>query len=58
MLSARNDAYLDHVAAGAGPKIALHQDLDDAAGIAACWGDVMASMHKAMGFVGVVNRAR
>ncbi len=53
--AARNDAYLDYVAAGTGPKIALHQDLDDAAGIAACWGDVMATMHKAMGCVGVVT---
>ncbi len=53
--SARNDAYLDYVAAGTGPKIALHQDLDDGAGIAACWGDVMATMHKALGCVGVVT---
>ena len=55
VLRARNDAYLDYVAAGPAPKIALHQDLDDVAGIAACWGDVMATMHKAMGFVGVVT---
>ena len=54
-LSARNEAYLDYVAAGAGPKIALHEDLDGEVGIAACWGDVMATMHKAMGFAGVVT---
>ena len=53
--AAAGEAYLDYVATGEGPKIALHQDLDDAHGIAACWGDVMATMHQAMGFVGVVT---
>ena len=53
--AARNKAYYDYVADGAGPKIALYQDMDGDAGIAACWGDVMATMHQGMGFVGVVT---
>ena len=54
-LTARRFAYFDYVNAGDGPKIAVHQDLDGDEGIAACWGDVMANLHKAMGCVGVVT---
>lgn len=54
-LKARGDAYYSYACDGEGPKVALHQDMDGEAGIAACWGDVMSTMHKGMGFVGVVT---
>ena len=54
-LKARRVAYYDHVAAGEGPQICIHQDMDGAHGIAACWGDVMANVHLSLGVVGVVT---
>jgi regulator of RNase E activity RraA len=54
-LKARRLAYYDYINAGDGPKICVHQDLDDEAGIAACWGDVVANLHYGMGCVGVVT---
>jgi len=52
---ARRVAYYDYVEAGDGPKICVHQDMDGPNGIAACWGDVMANVHKSIGMVGVVT---
>ncbi len=54
-LKARQLAYYDYVNAGDAPKICVHPDLDGEAGIAACWGDVMANLHHGMGCVGVVT---
>jgi regulator of RNase E activity RraA len=54
-LQARHLAYYDYINAGDAPKICVHQDLDGEAGIAACWGDVMANLHYGMGCVGVVT---
>jgi regulator of RNase E activity RraA len=51
-----NDAYLDYVGAGRGPKIAVVQDLDGAQrGRGALWGEVNTTMHQALGCVGVVT---
>jgi regulator of RNase E activity RraA len=48
--------YLDYVAAGPGPKIAVVQDVDDnQRGRGAFWGEVNTTMHKALGCVGVVT---
>ncbi len=55
VLQARRLAYYDYINAGDSPKICVHQDLDGEAGIAACWGDVMANLHLGMGCVGVVT---
>lgn len=54
-LKARRIAYYDYVAEGDAPKICIHQDMDGEAGIAACWGDVMANVHKSLGVTGVVT---
>ncbi|MCA8928729.1 MAG: RraA family protein [Alphaproteobacteria bacterium] len=54
-LKARRLAWYDHVAGDEGPQIAVHQDLDAAHGLAACWGDVMATVHLSLGVVGVVT---
>jgi len=54
-LKARRLAYFDYVNEGTGPKICVHQDLDGEAGIAACWGDVMANIHYGMDCVGVLT---
>ena len=54
-LNARRIAYYDYVAAGGNPQICVHQDMDGPRGLAACWGDVMANVHKSLGVVGVVT---
>lgn len=54
-LKARQSAYYDYIQAGDAPKIVVHQDLDGEHGVAACWGDVMANIHKAMGAAGVLT---
>ena len=54
-LEARRLAYYDYVNSGDRPKICVHQDLDGDAGIAACWGDVMANLHLGLGCVGVLT---
>jgi regulator of RNase E activity RraA len=54
-LKSRRLAYFEYVDAGDGPKICVHQDLDGAGGIAACWGDVMANIHLGMGCVGALT---
>ncbi len=54
-LNARRIAYYDYVAEGDAPKICVHQDMDGDAGIAACWGDVMANVHQSLSVTGVVT---
>lgn len=54
-LKDRRVAYYDYVAESEGPTICIHQDMDGPAGIAACWGDVMANVHFSLGVVGVVT---
>lgn len=54
-LKQRRIAYYDYVAMNEGPQICVHQDMDAPHGIAACWGDVMANVHKSLGVVGVVT---
>lgn len=54
-LKARRLAWYDHVADCDAPQIAVHQVLDAGHGLAACWGDVMATVHKSLGVVGVVT---
>jgi regulator of RNase E activity RraA len=55
--SDRLDAdYLDYVASGPGPRIAVVQDLDgNHRGRGALWGEVNSTMHKALGCLGVVT---
>ena len=51
-----NNDYLDYVAAGPNPKIAVVQDLDgNQRGRGALWGEVNTTMHKALGCLGVVT---
>jgi regulator of RNase E activity RraA len=51
-----NNGYLDYVAAGAAPKIAIVQDLDgNQRGRGALWGEINTTMHKALGCLGVVT---
>lgn len=54
-MKTRRVAYYDYVAEGDELKICIHQDMDGDGGIAACWGDVMANVHKSIGMVGVLT---
>ena len=54
-LNQRRLAYYDYIATNEGPQICIHQDVDGIHGIAACWGDVMANVHKSLGVVGGVT---
>jgi regulator of RNase E activity RraA len=54
-LRERRFDYFGYVRTGDGPKIVVMQDLDGDAGLGACWGDVMANLHVAMGVAGVVT---
>ena len=49
------DAYIDHVAHGAEPKISVVQDLDEHPGYGSLWGEVFTAVHKALGVRGVVT---
>ena len=51
----RSTDYLRYVAAQAGPKIAVGQDLDEPAGLGAQFGEVNATIHKKLGCVGHVT---
>jgi regulator of RNase E activity RraA len=51
-----NADYLDYVAAGPNPKIAVVQDLDGSQrGRGALWGEINTTMHKVLGCLGVVT---
>ena len=54
-LTERRLDYFGYVATGRLPKIVVARDLDGDAGIAASWGDVMATLHRAFGVRGVVT---
>ena len=47
--------YLRYVAAQAGPKIAVGEDLDDPPGLGAQFGEVTATIHKKLGCVGHIT---
>jgi len=47
--------YLRYVAAQPGPKVAVGQDLDDAPGVGAQFGEVNATIHQKLGCVGHVT---
>jgi regulator of RNase E activity RraA len=47
--------YLDYVAAGPQPSIAVIQDLDDIVGFGAFWGEVQSNVHKALGCLGTIT---
>jgi 4-hydroxy-4-methyl-2-oxoglutarate aldolase len=47
--------YLRYVAAQAGPKVAVGQDLDDPPGLGAQFGEVNATIHKRLGCVGHIT---
>jgi regulator of RNase E activity RraA len=50
------ESYLDYVAQGPGPKIAVVQDLDDRhRGRGAMWGEVNTTIHKVLGCVGAIT---
>ncbi len=48
-------AYYEYVAQGAGPTIAVLQDLDPEPGFGAFWGEVNSTIHKALGCLGAVT---
>ncbi len=48
-------AYYRHVAEGAGPTIAIIQDLDPEPGFGAFWGEVNTAVHKGLGVLGCVT---
>jgi regulator of RNase E activity RraA len=48
-------AYIDYVAQGPAPRIAVVQDLDDQPGRGAFWGEVNSAVHKALGCLGTVT---
>ncbi len=50
-----NADYLRYVAAQAGPKIAVGQDLDDPPGLGAQFGEVNATIHQKLGCVGHIT---
>ncbi len=50
-----NADYLRYVAAQAGPKIAVGQDLDDPPGLGAQFGEVNATIHRKLGCVGHIT---
>lgn len=54
-LRARRFDYFGYVGTGDAPKIVVMQDLDGDDGLGACWGDVMANLHIALGVTGVVT---
>ena len=47
--------YLDHVAAGRRPTIAVIQDLDPEPGFGAFWGEVNSAVHSALGCIGTIT---
>lgn len=47
--------YLDHVAAGPHPTIAIIQDMDLEPGFGAFWGEVNSAVHSALGCIGTVT---
>jgi regulator of RNase E activity RraA len=47
--------YLDHVAAGTHPTIAVIQDLDPEPGFGAFWGEVNSAVHSALGCIGTIT---
>ncbi len=47
--------YLDHVAAGPCPTIAVVQDLDHEPGFGAFWGEVNTAVHSALGCIGTIT---
>src|SRR4051812_7961264 len=51
----RSSDYLRYVAAQAGPKIAVGQDLDNPPGLGAQFGEVNATIHKTLGCVGHIT---
>ncbi len=48
-------AYYEYVAQGDGPTISVIQDLDNAPGIGAFWGEVNTNIHWGLGCVGAVT---
>jgi 4-hydroxy-4-methyl-2-oxoglutarate aldolase len=51
----RTAEYLRYVAAQPGPKVAVGQDLDDPCGLGAQFGEVNATVHRALGCVGHIT---
>lgn len=47
--------YLDHLAAGSHPTIAIIQDIDPEPGFGAFWGEVNTAVHSALGCIGTVT---
>jgi regulator of RNase E activity RraA len=47
--------YLDYVAAAPQPSIVVIQDLDDAVGFGAFWGEVQTNVHQALGCLGTIT---
>ncbi len=47
--------YLDHVAKGPHPTIAIIQDLDSEPGFGAFWGEVNSAVHSALGCIGTIT---
>ena len=47
--------YIDHVAAGPNPTIAVIQDLDPEPGFGAFWGEVNSAVHAALGCIGTIT---
>lgn len=47
--------YWEHVASIPGPRIAVVQDIDEIPGLGSFWGEVNASVHKALGCVGTIT---
>jgi len=49
------EEYRAYIAAGAGPKIVVVQDLDKPAVVGSFWGEVTANTHRALGCVGTIT---
>jgi regulator of RNase E activity RraA len=52
---ARRIAYYEYVASLPAPSVIVVQDLDDAPGFGAMWGEVNTAVHRGLGAVGVVT---
>ncbi len=52
---AARDAYWDYSQTIPGPRICVHQDLDQPGCIGAFFGDVNSNVHKALGFAGAIT---
>jgi regulator of RNase E activity RraA len=54
-LKAQRLDYYHHVAAGEGPRLVVIEDLDDAPGYGAFWGEVNTAVHKGLGVGGCIT---